>query len=196
MRTSIIVIAGVALAGAVAWWLWPRCLTPPDPAAAAARDVLQYVASDDFAALPRDGQADYMAKLWEQPAERLKELASMGDLPDATQRKVRHNVQHGMIRVMIRQAAEYAALPSADRDAYLDGRIDEMMAKMRAMAAGGGPSSTRTGPPWHGGRMSADVIQKRMEEMLSVTTPQERAQLQAYRQQLMRRLWQRMRTGR
>ena len=194
MRTTIIVIACVALAAAGAWFFWPRALMPPDAVAASPRDIHDYIASDHFAELPAHQQADYMRKLWEQPPERLGELMAMRDLPDEAREKVMRNVQRGMIRLMARDAAEFATLRDEARDAFVDKKIDEMMTKMRAVAAVGRPKGV--GPPLAGGNLSADRMQKHIEKMLSFTTPLERAQLLEYRKHLMKRMWRRIGAGR
>lgn len=191
MKKATIAFVALAAAGAAMWLLMTNSPTPPDAEAAPAADVHAYIASEDFAELTVEQQSGYLEKLWKQSPGRMRELMKIDHLPEDTRRRVVRNVRQGMIRLMTKQARELEALSPEEQDGYLDARIDEMMQKMTG-AVGKGVIPGRGGPPWRRGDVSGDQIQKHIEQMLSCTSPSERAHLYEYRRRLVSRLRQRM----
>ena len=189
-KKAIGIALAVIVAGVLTWhFAWNRTVTPPDAASAPAKSVRDYLASEDFARLPGDAQAACLEKFGAEPPERMKELMDFDKMPAAEKKQLTNNVRRGFIRVIVKRANEYEALPAEKRDAYLDAQMQEMMSRMqqmRALQPAGG--STSAGPPWMGGRMNADQMQQFFEEMLSATTPAERANLEEFRGAMMQRM--------
>jgi hypothetical protein len=172
---------------------------PPDAEKAPPKDVVAYLASDDFAKLPEAKRSEYFEALMKLPPERRAEgLKMMEGLTDAQQEKVMKNVGSIFHSRLAKEAAEYRALKPGEREAYLDRKIDEMERQRKEMTAarasddGKGPEEK--GPPWMK-NMNPDRMQRFMQKMLSDTTPEERAYISEYMMRMMARGIQHMGGG-
>ena len=192
MRKALPLLIVLLVAGPAAWLLWPRGVTPPpDAESAPPEEVHRYVASDDFVRLAPEEQGDYLEKLWNQPSGRVVELMQVDHLPKKTRAKITRHVRQAMYHMVVKNARECSGLSVEEQDAYVDEKIEQMMAvATKSMLSGQG--RPRFGPPWMQKRPSGDRIQKAVEQMLSETSPQERALLAQYHQRIRKRFLNRM----
>jgi hypothetical protein len=136
--------AVVCAAGVLAWRPWadhgpkaiaateteemPRSVEQrPAPVEQEPKAVLEYLASEEFAAMPEAHRQEYFAKA--QPV--LREAGGPGspafaELSQEQRQRLGKNIGPLMRKEMQRRIDKFFELPPEERDAYLDDMIDEM----------------------------------------------------------------------
>ena len=213
---------GLLAAGVLVWAGWSFVgdwfkTTPPDPEKMAAKDLVAYLASDKFNALPDDMKDAYSQRLQRLPDDRRTDLR---DRVEGLSTQDRRKVGGAMSRAWRKQQMEdiraFFKLSPEDRVAELDKRLSDPnrrgpfgggprpdassrsgdnstrsggFGRSGGGGSGGGSADAKGGGP-RGPRQppSADQFQRRMETRLDGTTPEDRAyQTEYYRQLRLRR---------
>jgi len=200
MKTGLVVILVVLVAAVMWYWLSgddPERAAAPTAETSPPADVYEYVASEAFDRLPAEEKGRYVAGLLSQPESRRRELAAYKALPKEQRERLFRNMRRGHIRMMVADATGFSELPPEEQDEYIAKKADEVTQRIAQIHEMAGITSgdevferVRKGePPWMGGKMDPAHRQKRMQLMLSVTSPEERATLERFRRRLTR-YWQ------
>jgi hypothetical protein len=132
IKIAAICAAAVAALGGIAvggYYLWPEPgPKPPPPASATVDQSIDYAASGDFGRLPMNKRVAWVEG-------QINKLANMDDdefirtwreTDQATKNRIASNMRDVMRERMKRHVDEYFALPKDEREAFIDGRLDEM----------------------------------------------------------------------
>jgi hypothetical protein len=165
-----VAVGSVAAVGLIwaAWLFFPRsapALTAPKA------QLVKFVASDKFAALPADKKRAYMDALQGDPREVFQSVRDG--------KVTREEAQAVMERRMAQTMDDFFALPvGPQRDAFLDKMIDQRMAfrptsRPTSRPANAGPG----GPGGPGGRNNATAVKTRRESV----PPDQRVKMAEFR---------------
>jgi|GEM_PF-1941854 len=198
---SIAAVAGAVVLGVAYWPEGPIKAGPvPEPIAQTREDVVQYMASKQFAALPVDQRQDYMQRARQaHPDLRGRRGGGAGDveLTEEQRDQLRSNMRSVMEDRMRQREEEYLKLPPEDRTAYLDKIIDEMQQRMaerttRPRRDADTPRDPNAPPdanrPAGRGR---GFTPQRMRERIETADPAQRAVRAEFRKALQKRMEER-----
>lgn len=185
MKKSLIILPAL---GVVIWLVvWGFGASAPDPVTAPTEEIRKFVLSKAFEDLGEEERSAYVRKVRELPEERRREVFRREGLTEKERSRLRRSMRGGFREQMLKEAMGFFELSPREQVARLDKRIDEMAARRKAWEerrkqAGeeGATGQRRREGRWRRGRMSADQIQKRMEQRLSEFTPRERARIREY----------------
>ncbi|MDD3886010.1 MAG: hypothetical protein PHI35_03990 [Victivallaceae bacterium] len=120
-------IVAICAAGVIGWAVYASI--EPKPKTEERKDIMAFIASDDFKKLSSARQNYYLEKLRGAetgPAGFRAMRESMENLTEAERRTVMDNLRKIRERQMAREALGYLKMNQAERDAFLDKRIAEM----------------------------------------------------------------------
>ena len=196
MKKLLLVLAAALVAVLLIWMIFTKPKTsPPDPEIAEARDVVTYLASEDFTKLPEAERTEFMSKLRELPPEKGMAILRADDVDDETRAKLRENMRgmrETMRTQMVDEARKFFKLSPEEQTAHLDKRIEEWEARRKEWEARrkereARPDANQTDTnadrphgPWRRGKPDPDQMQKFMQGMISNTTAEERAIMSEY----------------
>ncbi len=127
---GLVGVAGLVGIGTAGYYLWPEPKPKPPPPidTATPTENAEYAASDDFKRLPMKQRLAWLDT-------QMKMIDRMGDdefrenwekIDESTRARIRENMDEVMHERGRRQINEYHKLPTSEREAYLDERLDEM----------------------------------------------------------------------
>ncbi len=131
---GVLLLASAVVIGVI--WVGPRGMlsSQPAPAGESTREIVAFMATEDFAKLPEERRQEYFDRLADggNPHEAFR-LAR--ELPEEQRRQLRKNVGGMMHRRMEQRMEEYFQLPPEQRQQHLDETIDRMLAHRREIQA-------------------------------------------------------------
>ncbi len=136
----LVVLGGAGVAG---YYLWPEPAPKPPPpvATATTQEAREFLASEDFSRLPLDQRMEWMdqarQKMDEMDEEERRKLFESVD--ENTRHQIGENMRKMMMERMTRDVETYYSLPEAEREAFLDKKIDEMEQFRGRRGPRGGP---------------------------------------------------------
>lgn len=205
MTIGVVTLAVLAAGGgSLGWWL-SRPAIPTTPQSEDPKELIQAMASEDFAKLSDSQKQAYFKRLTADGSPREAFRASR-ELDESQRRQLRQNVRPLMEQEFERRIDEYFALPAEQQAGYLDEQIDQMLAireqfrARRAQRAATRPARTQpTGEASSdgdsnrrrsGGRHRGPSAQ-RLKRRIEHTSPQRRAKFLAYMKAMRERMEQR-----
>jgi len=122
---TVLVSAALLAAAAVtaAAWYYPRL---PDPGRANRRELMQWLVTRDLEHVAAATRRALARRLEEEFSGEVDWAAPAGELTDPQRRRLYENVGRLVGPWLQDHAERYAALPAAERRAYLDGLIDTL----------------------------------------------------------------------
>jgi len=196
--------------GALGTWAWFRTPSAPDPAKQTPQKLMEYMASDEFAAQPREVKEQYFQRMRQLREEGGREAFRGAQLDDPQRRQLRQNMRSMFEERMDETMQKYFALPADQRTAYLDQLIDEQQARMsrwreersrraeeraasgpaegQQTAAGSGEEGDR---PRRADRGRRGLTPERLKQRIEHTTPERRAMREEFMKALRKRMEER-----
>lgn len=139
------VLAGVLLlAGGGLAWLLSEPSVPPEPPTDDPKQLVEIMASKQFASLNDQQKQAYMQKLAGEGSPR-QAFRAARELPDEQRQQFRENVGSMMRQQFEQRIDAYFALAPEQRDAYLDEQIDQMQAHRQQRQARRAEQTTSSG---------------------------------------------------
>jgi hypothetical protein len=127
---SLAALLGTAGIGVGGYYLWPepKPKPPPPVASSSVGDTITYMASTDFSRLPKDKRLAWVEAQMRKFAEMSDEefLKYWYETDRATRDQIRENMRTVMRERAQQHVQDYFKVPKADREAFLDQRIDEI----------------------------------------------------------------------
>jgi len=199
-----LLVAAVGV-GLVVWLLVGSTgLVLPDPSGQSDEQIQEFLASDAFKEMDADARQTYLKALRELPEDRRRKVFRMEGASEETRSRARQNMRETQQEDSRRQMEEFFKLGPGEQTAFLDARIDEMEVRRkewetrRARAEASGETreerTRKEGPPGgrrDGRKFDPDAAERRMQQRLSDSSPEERAQRRVFFTRLMERYRQR-----
>jgi hypothetical protein len=188
------IVAGcIGVLGVLGLGVWVFRNVPvsaPDPKTSDPKQVASYLASDSFGKLKNEKKIQYM----EQLHRRSDFAGPPRGLSQAQEEKIRQNIGPVFRQRMEKEMEEFSKMTPEQQTAFLDKRIDQMEAFRKKGGPAGPPPPGAGGPPpggGPGGRPGGPPSRDMMRNMISNTSPKQRAIMTKFMDSMRKRMKER-----
>ena len=170
-RRRIWKMFGVGLAFFLITAVWLLMHRPPNPVTAPPKDVVRYIASPAFTALPEKDKEDYLSRFQSHTGTDFRKYMNDRSLSQGQRMTLRRNGMALRRAEMQARIKKYLAADEAGRNQIINDMVAEMAAR-RQQAPAGGRTGAGGGPGRGGGPGGGGA---RMQSMLENSSSTERA---------------------
>jgi len=154
----------------------------PDPMKMTPQANLKYMASKEFAALPKAEKESYFSRLRQNHNSTPPQRPDFSTLSQAERENLRKNTGRMMQKEMRERMKQFFSLSREEQDKYLDKMIKERQQRRQQELARNGGTGNNNPPP--GGPPEGGNRQAMMQSMLENTDSNSRAQMHEFMSRL------------